>query len=367
MNKTNFTLNQTFYTKGIAIILMIFHHLFWDYPNIGIEFGGMAVSQRIGIIGKVCVSIFVILSGVGLYYTSSKERYIKFYSQKITKLYANYLFIVITSFIISLVLFKDAFFNILGGRVEGIIKIILTISGFHYLIGYQGINAAWWFVTLIIILYLLFPILNNLLSKYNNKLLIFLFFMSFISIIPLGKIKILEIVSWLFPFVLGMYIAKSNILFRMKQYINLKFKLIKNLVLISIFLFLLFVRSSISPQGIIAIKIDYFIAFLIIYFVYCYYNYFSITKNFIIYLGKRSMEIFYVHMFISNYYLKDLIYGFKNPIFMVIIVLIISLLWAEILVLLRNIIKFDDIIKKISNKIEMLLNKNINCVNNTDK
>lgn len=364
MNKTNFTLNQTFYTKGIAIILMIFHHLFWDYPNIGIQFGGMALSQRIGIIGKVCVSIFVILSGIGLYYTSNQEKCVKFYSQKIIKLYANYLFIVITSFIMSFLFFKEPFLNILGGNIEGIIKIILTISGLHYLIGYQGINAAWWFVTLIIILYLLFPILNKLLSEYNNKLLILLFFMSFLYIIPLGKIKILEIFSWLFPFVLGMYIAKTNILFKIKQYINFKFKLIKNLVLLSIFLLLLYVRSSISPQGIIAIKLDYFIAFLIIYFVYCYYNYFFITKNFIVYLGKRSMEIFYIHMFISNYYLRDLVYNFKNPFFMVIIVLIISLVWAQILVLLRNIIKFDDIIKKISNRVEIILNKNINCKSN---
>lgn len=71
--RDTFNLKHTNYCKGIAIIFMVIHHLFWNVPNIGYMVGDMALSQRIGIIGKVCVSIFLFLSGIGLYKSSPEN------------------------------------------------------------------------------------------------------------------------------------------------------------------------------------------------------------------------------------------------------------------------------------------------------
>ncbi|WP_035280758.1 acyltransferase family protein, partial [Clostridium saccharoperbutylacetonicum] len=65
MNK-DFTVEHTNYCKGIAIILMVIHHLYWNSPGYGIYIGQVTLSQRIAAIGKVCVSIFLLLSGFGL-------------------------------------------------------------------------------------------------------------------------------------------------------------------------------------------------------------------------------------------------------------------------------------------------------------
>ena len=67
-----FTIEDTNFSKGIAVCFLIVHHLFWDVPNIGLSINGIALSQRIGIVGKVCVAIFLILSGYGINESSKK-------------------------------------------------------------------------------------------------------------------------------------------------------------------------------------------------------------------------------------------------------------------------------------------------------
>jgi len=68
--KTDFTFSSTdsFILKGIAICLMLWHHLFTT-----IECGEVALYW--GRLGKVCVSIFLFVSGYGLYVQYSKVNF----------------------------------------------------------------------------------------------------------------------------------------------------------------------------------------------------------------------------------------------------------------------------------------------------
>ena len=52
--------DETQIVKAFAIIAMLTHHLFYEHA----EFGSTVVS--IGIIGKICVFLFVFLSGYGM-------------------------------------------------------------------------------------------------------------------------------------------------------------------------------------------------------------------------------------------------------------------------------------------------------------
>lgn len=54
------SLNDTSLIKGIAICFMLWHHLFYKYPEYG--FFVYESSQ----IGKICVSLFLFLSAYGL-------------------------------------------------------------------------------------------------------------------------------------------------------------------------------------------------------------------------------------------------------------------------------------------------------------
>ena len=73
-----FTKKDTDFCKGIAIVLMIFHHLFNDYE----EYEGFIVNyspfsgdylMHLAMLARVCVAIFVFLSGYGIASTYRKK------------------------------------------------------------------------------------------------------------------------------------------------------------------------------------------------------------------------------------------------------------------------------------------------------
>ena len=59
---TNYTLSlkDSFLIKGIAIFLMLWHHLFYTHA----EYGYLV--QTTAILGKVCVAMFLFVSAYGL-------------------------------------------------------------------------------------------------------------------------------------------------------------------------------------------------------------------------------------------------------------------------------------------------------------
>ncbi|OOM75832.1 acyltransferase family protein [Clostridium puniceum] len=348
----DFTIKNTNYCKGIAIILMIIHHLFWNVPGYGVTIGHIALSQRIAVIGKVCVSIFLFLSGFGLYKSIKTEFSIKkFYCEKLYKLYINYIFIVITSIIISIVFFKEKYMNLIGKGFKEIILIILNLTGFQYLIGYPGLNGAWWFVSVILVLYILFPFLKTLVEKYKIKFVIIFFLISCFDIIQLENIKILTIISWGFPFILGVYTAFSNIFIKINQYINKDKKYVKKSILLILLIFSLIIKQILDSQSFIGIKFDYYLSFVIILSVYIFFENILISKKTISFLGKKSSDIYYIHMFISTYYLANSIYNINNVFFMIVSVIILSLLWSFSLDTIRKIIGWNNLIYRGSNRL----------------
>ncbi len=58
--------------KGIAVLMMILHHL-WGFPEKIPELPLSHLEVQVGAACKICVSIFMFLSGYGLYYTFGKK------------------------------------------------------------------------------------------------------------------------------------------------------------------------------------------------------------------------------------------------------------------------------------------------------
>lgn len=349
-----FTKRHTLYCKGIAVSLMVIHHLFWNIPDIGVKINGIALSQRVGIIGKVCVAIFLLLSGIGIYKSNRDNFSIKqFYSKSILKIYSNYIFIVILSTIIGIIFFKDKFNNMTIDGIKGVIYYLLTCSGFQYIIGYQGFNGAWWFVTVILICYICYPVIRKLVQKDSYKFIVLSFVLSLLDAISLGRIKVFNIVAWMFIFNLGVFITHNNILFKVKEYVN-KVR-IRRIIMIIILFGLLIIRQEIPPQGFISIKLEYILSLLIVLTIYVYYERFKYSRKIIEFLGKYSMNIFYVHMFFTTYYLKEFTYSLKNPIVIFLFVISISLLCSISIEKFKNFIKYEVIINKINAKLNYIL------------
>ena len=240
----------------------------------------------------------------------------------------NYLLIVIISTLIGVIFFKDSFFNLIQPNLKGMCKFILTLSGLQYLVGYQGFNPSWWFMTCIMIYYALTPVIKKLIYKFNFKFIMLYLIISCVNFINIGRLNsVLNIISWLFPYILGCYLSYNGNLNKIKLWFNTKIK--RSVLLISFFI-LLFIRQIGLMSNPFILKLDFLLAFLIILLVYIYFEKLILKKEFI-YLGRKSSDIYYVHMFVSNYYLNKFIYEIKYPLLMICTVLIISILWSYLL------------------------------------
>ena len=112
--KIEFTREDTSIAKGIAIILMFTHHLFTfpDRIRSGSEYlslfsiSGDNIELIVGRFGKICVAMFLFLSGFGIYKQFIKDKnniyFILF--NKIKKIYINYWIIFLIFIPISFVL-----------------------------------------------------------------------------------------------------------------------------------------------------------------------------------------------------------------------------------------------------------------------
>ena len=147
---------------------MLIHHLFYSESSRllydDLIFHGRGLVNEIGVFSKVCVAIFVFISGYGLSY-KYKEGFGKkqFYISRFKKLYFNYWCIWLLFVPISVFVFHRTFADVYGTHT--ILKSGLDILGLLNLTGQLGYNATWWFYSCIIVLYMIYPWLAGRFDK----------------------------------------------------------------------------------------------------------------------------------------------------------------------------------------------------------
>lgn len=163
------TKQQTTELKGIAILMMLFLHLFnrnWEElfrPLIFI--GSQPLSYYISLFCDCCVAIYCFCSGYGLYagYSKDKSHFNHKNRIRIFKLYINYwIIIVLFVFILGGIMLQK--WNYIGGFW----KILLNIAALD-----TSYNGAWWFLFTYILLSFLSSYIFLLIENANKCLLIF--------------------------------------------------------------------------------------------------------------------------------------------------------------------------------------------------
>ena len=144
-------------SKGVALMLILWHHLFYEKPESG-EF-----VYQMALLAKVCVGIYVVLSGYGLA-ESIKHKGLDlpaFYKRRVLKLYMNYWLIALIFVPIGVWFMDRTLHSVYGDAIyQGFLLQMLGLHMFTW-VGY-GYNATWWFMSLIIVLYAVFPLMYRL-------------------------------------------------------------------------------------------------------------------------------------------------------------------------------------------------------------
>ena len=182
---TRFREEETNLCKGIAIILMLFHHLFYKadtYSGFIINFSPFS-EERINfyaLLGKICVAIFVFISGYGIaasyrkvfqYKKADIKEIISFIWKRLWKLETFYWF----AFILTLICqpLGRTIFDAYGTEFKSIvIYFFIDFLGLSYLFSTPTLNPTWWYMTLAILIIVLMPFIMNLIEKIGVSLVL---------------------------------------------------------------------------------------------------------------------------------------------------------------------------------------------------
>ncbi len=226
-----FTKEDTNVIKGIAILLMLCHHLF-AFPerlSSGVFYysafaiGNHTLSYYIGVFGRICVSMFLFLSAYGTYLSSIGQTSDSYLTRKFVRLYGAYWRVFFIFIPISMLLRVDQV------KVSALV-LLQNLTGLN--ITYNG---EWWFFTPFLILLLAFPLVKRFVDRkggafYSDLLITVLLNACIVSLIPqiaaqpiFSKLtatllwtKLYLALMMLPVFLLGCLFAKYDVLSRIK-------------------------------------------------------------------------------------------------------------------------------------------------------
>ncbi len=303
------TLKDTAVLKGLALLLLLIHHLF--YINDGlyhdIVIGNRGIIEHIGKSSKLCVAIFVFLSGYGLMVSAAYKNELnvcKFYLTRFTKLMLNFWLIYVLFVSVNVLCFGNGFQEVYGGSL---IAGIIDFCGLSFMFygHHNTMNLTWWFYSLIIILYLLFPLIYRYGKTFRSNLIIGLFFLIF-ALLPISLGHLSGMKGYLPVFAFGTimgWCASGSITWK-HDWTNIP-KAVLILLFISLFL-------SRPFWGKLWCVDDILQCALLVLMLGCLTLPKAISRS-LEFLGKHSFNIFLFHTFIYYYWFESFIYSSRNP------------------------------------------------------
>lgn len=324
---------DSLFLKGLAIAAMLWHHLFYTHPEYG------SLIYRTSQLGKICVAIFLLISGYGVahQYCNSREFHAShFLWHRLVKFYMNYWVVFLIVVPIG-VFFYGRTLTIAYGNTP----ILSLLQDFCGMGGVNSYNITWWFNSLIIELYLLSPVLFYCYSHKKWLILGVAFCLQFIPLPPfLDNLGV-----YLFAFVLGIALKMDS------GKINFCLKKRRTWVLILLLATILILRQIHYIPFLYGTAGDAWGAlFLALIVIRGNLTQIKIIAPTLQFLGKHSMNIYMVHTFVIFYFYKELTYSFPNPILMFLFVLISSLCFSVVIEKGKKAFHMNNLINKLINK-----------------
>ena len=305
-----FSKEQTTELKGVSVILLLIHHYFYVYSG-----HGNIIMDYIVDYSKICVTLFVLLSGYGLYKTYKNQNcgYFKFTFYRIKKIMIPFQ-IVFILFVLIGTIFNLQTLEQAYGTSNVFLKMLIEFLGlrnyFEPLLGSFSYNVTWWFIPMLLLLYVLFVPLVKMMEKHGLKAILIIWIMCKLVIPRTIPQVILNILfpDYLFSFAIAIFLSihEDNI----KGFI--KEKKLSNIIT----LFLASVPILFLTQR-VALSSSFWILSLLIIFIYIAidekYN-LSFAKLVLFQFGKYSYQIYLTHTFIYYYFFTEFSYYFDRTV-----------------------------------------------------
>lgn len=322
---------QSVIIKGIAVLMMIFLHLFskkWtgSYTSL-IDVGVQPLAELLTRAFHP-VPFFLILSGYGIHYQYSKGN-LSFFKQfsRCFKLYIYYWVVLLIFVTIGCFLVPQKYPGSIGEIIANVfnwkhtynsetwflfpyVMLSLTAVWVIRLIDKAGIGIS---VIMIVMIYLLTTFLLSRYGGYvNTHMLVY---------------QPLVYFNLLFSFVLGIFLHRNG------GYLQKYFGLLSGKLSLILIVVLMVVRCTFSNMALDPLYSLFFILFFVRIKLVDKISFIFKT------MGDASMLLWMIHTFICYYLFHDFIYGFRYPVLIfIVLVLITYLISIPIDIVCRKII-----------------------------
>lgn len=326
--------------QGIAVMLMVFHHLFGFPERINVpfrmvfDFELFHAETVLSYFGRICISIFAFVSGYGLgklECNSLKDGY-QIVIRRLKKFYIRLWMVCVVFIPIGYVLKVY--------ELDGItlVKSILGISAIY--------NREWWYIATYLQFLMLYPFFCILMNWFYRKVEKHRIVATGIIVILLsiGYICLTEkgFICWLLCFVMGMLIVKSSFFEKIYTFVE-KSGICKYafsmVCIISVFLIRTIFNLNCSYDYLLT-PILVFSIVMLLKSKWCK----KCANRFFLLVGKYSTYIWLTHTFFAYYYFQMLIYGVKYSV--------VIFLWCLLCCILTGIV-LEYIVQVIEKKIFM--------------
>lgn len=345
----NFEKKDSQTIKGIAILLLLFYHLFAQtYVYAGFEVNFLLNQEHIvwfASFGNICVAIFLFISAYGITTSLQTLDRTKDYKAKIVKKSFKRVVVLILHFFVmycSIWIIWFSKLNYVSAYGEGKQSVLFAITdafGFAEIFKTPTICMTWWYMQLAIFSIILVPLFQEMYKKIGNLLLIILL------LIP-GLFSFnMDVYTYIFVIAIGVCASNGNWINQCKK-VNIP-RLLK--IFISIFLMVItfLLRSNAVVDIYYSFVFEGIIAFMWVISIYIIFENIPLITKTLQFIGKHSMNIFFFHTFIYLILYRDQIYSLKYAGIIFTTVLGISLIYSIIIEFIKNKMGFYKLIKKI--------------------
>lgn len=360
-----FTKEHTMQMKGIAIIILLFHHCFlnaqrwatvpyeklattkgWGYYQISFTPFSSHTIQYLASFSKICVAMFVFMTGYGMWvsYESQKKKttmsnYIK---KRMVTLMTGFLIIFVVTEILAIP--TGRFIEVYGHDFRSVVYMIIDALGLAKLLGTPLFCLTWWYMSLAIVLIMIFPFVHSIMGKYQWIVVV----ASIIVPRACGFGQSTDLFRYLLAYTLGMYFAQHDLLVRIKEKFmeqNVAGKLLSLIVS----LIGLAVIIKCRQNAWIGWKyLDFWDGFAAMYVIVISYIY-ILNGKWIVkglgFLGKHSMNIFLIHSFYRDVFFHEFTYSFYYAWLDYIVLMAISLVTSIVLEWFKKLIRYEKFIE----------------------
>ena len=359
-----FTKEHTMQMKGIAIIILLFHHCFlnaqrwatvpyeklattkgWGYYPISFAPFSSHTIQYLASFSKICVAMFVFMTGYGMWvsYESQKKKttmsnYIK---KRMVTLMTGFLIIFVVTEILAIP--TGRFIEVYGHDFRSVVYMIIDALGLAKLLGTPLFCLTWWYMSLAIVLIMIFPFVHSIMEKYQWVVVV----ASIIVPRACGVGQSTDLFRYLLAYTLGMYFAQHDLLARIKERF-MEQNMAGKLLFLIVSLIGLAVIIKCRQNAWIGWKyLDFWDGFAAMYVIVISYIY-ILNGKWIVkglgFLGKHSMNIFLIHSFYRDVFSHEFTYSFYYAWLDYIVLMAISLVTSIVLEWFKKLIRYEKFI-----------------------